>query len=162
MPPEGVKAASGARLLRCAAERGRGGLVEALVYPCLSGNASVNVQDLRQQFRYRTLAAFRLAVETGSVTRSAEELGVTQPAVSQILAGLERSVGFPLFSRGPARRLEPTAEALELHRAVCLALDAIGRVEATVKVLSAATHLASAADRWASEGAHRASGGRIS
>ena len=85
--------------------------------------------DLRQQLRYRTLAAFRLTVETRSATRAAEVLGITQPAVSQILAGLERAVGVPLFARGAGRRLEPTAAAERMMVDVKRVLDAMAHLE---------------------------------
>lgn len=94
--------------------------------------------DLRQQLRYRTLAAFRLTVETRSATRAAEVLGITQPAVSQLLAGLERAVGFQLFSRGAGRRLEPTGEARLLLEHVSRVLDAMGGLERLAKSLAGA------------------------
>src|SRR5690606_16729602 len=112
---------------------------------------TVDSLELRQQFRYRTLTAFRLTVEMRSATRTAEELGITQPAVSQLLANLERSVGFPLFYRGQGRRLEPTPQALELHSAVCRALEAFGEVEALVQILSTANQSGIPRDEWARE-----------
>ena len=66
-----------------------------------------NEHDLRHHLRYRTLAAFHLTAEVRSATRAAELLGITQPAVSQLLAGLERAVGFPLFARGVGRAFAP-------------------------------------------------------
>lgn len=98
----------------------------------------MNEQELRQQLRYRTLAAFRLTVETRSATRAAEVLGITQPAVSQLLAGLERAVGFPLFARGAGRRLEPTPEARRLFVDVGRVLDAMATLERLVGVLTEA------------------------
>ncbi|UPT84634.1 LysR substrate-binding domain-containing protein [Bradyrhizobium barranii subsp. apii] len=47
---------------------------------------------------------------TGSASRAAELLDITQPAVSRAIAELERSVGFSLFDRSGGR-LSPTAEA---------------------------------------------------
>ncbi len=58
----------------------------------------------------RQLEAFRAIMERGSVTAAAERLGVSQPAVSKILAGLEAEIGYPLFTR-IKRRLAPTSEA---------------------------------------------------
>ena len=59
---------------------------------------------------YRQLEAFRAVMETGSVTRAAEHLCVSQPAISKLLALLERSCGFDLFERH-GNRLVPTIEA---------------------------------------------------
>ncbi len=95
-------------------------------------------QEFRQQLRHRTLAAFRLTVETSSATRAAEILGISQPAVSQLLAGLERAVEFPLFSRGAGRRLEPTPEARRLFEEVCRVLDAMAVLERRDRAIAGA------------------------
>lgn len=95
-------------------------------------------QEFRQQMRHRTLAAFRLTVETNSATRAAEILGISQPAVSQLLAGLERAVGFALFARGAGRRLEPTPEARRLFDEVCRVLDAMTTLEKRARAISGA------------------------
>ena len=49
------------------------------------------------------LKAFLAVAETGSVTRAAERLGLTQSGVSRKLAGLETSLGFRLFDRDRGR-----------------------------------------------------------
>ncbi|BBK41404.1 hypothetical protein STVA_14240 [Allostella vacuolata] len=94
-------------------------------------------ESIRQQLRYRSLEAFRIVYETGSVTRAAERLDLSQPAVSQLIARIERSFGFSLFDRGLGRRLEPTAAARALHADVCRTLEAMARMEATVMTLAA-------------------------
>ncbi|TAM62089.1 LysR family transcriptional regulator [bacterium] len=56
----------------------------------------------------------RAAVEvarTGSFTRAAESMGLTQAAVSQHVAALERRLGAPLFDRA-RRRVVPSAAGL--------------------------------------------------
>ena len=65
----------------------------------------------------RQLQAFRRVVELGSATRAAVELGISQPAVSKLLAGLAEACGFELFVRN-GNRLDPTAEGLSLFREV--------------------------------------------
>lgn len=47
------------------------------------------------------LRSFLVLARTGNVTRAAEELQLTQPAVSNQLARLERELGLPLFDRTP-------------------------------------------------------------
>ncbi len=54
------------------------------------------------------LAVFHAVAEERSVSRGAERLGVSQPAVSKQLKSLERSVGARLFDRTP-RGVTPTA-----------------------------------------------------
>src|SRR5690606_26287300 len=51
--------------------------------------------------------------ELGSMTRAAEAANMTQPAISVMVADLERLVGVPLFLRH-ARGVKPTKTALEL------------------------------------------------
>jgi DNA-binding transcriptional LysR family regulator len=58
----------------------------------------------------RQIEAFRAVMEHGTVTAAAERLGVSQPAVSKTLAGLEREIGYALFTR-IKQRLAPTSEA---------------------------------------------------
>lgn len=45
------------------------------------------------------LKAFLAVAETGSVTRAAERLGLTQSGVSRKISGLEEEIGFRLFDR---------------------------------------------------------------
>lgn len=63
----------------------------------------------------RSLEAFVCVLREGSVTRAAERLGLTQPAVSLRLKALEEQVGRPLFERRGGR-LQPTPAGLELLR----------------------------------------------
>ena len=74
--------------------------------------------------RLRDLECFRTLMVHGTVTRAAELLGLSQPAVSSIVAGLEREVGFPLFARR-AGRLYPTAEARLFYIEAARALEGI-------------------------------------
>ncbi len=58
----------------------------------------------------RQLKALRAVIATGTTTQAAEILDVTQPAISSLIATLEREVGFKLFERVKGR-LVPTLEA---------------------------------------------------
>jgi len=58
----------------------------------------------------RQIEAFRAVMTEGSVTQAAVALGVTQPAVSCLIANLEESMGFLLFKRHRGR-FQPTGEA---------------------------------------------------
>lgn len=48
------------------------------------------------------LAAFFAAAETGKLSGAAARLGLSQPAITQRIHGLERVIGQPLFTRTPA------------------------------------------------------------
>jgi DNA-binding transcriptional LysR family regulator len=49
----------------------------------------------------RRVLTFREVAHLGSFSRAAEALALTQPAVSQQVAALERQIGEPLLNRGP-------------------------------------------------------------
>ncbi|MCC7276183.1 MAG: LysR family transcriptional regulator, partial [Alphaproteobacteria bacterium] len=123
----------------------------------------MGAEEVKQQLRHRTLLAFRLVFETASVTRAAERLAVTQPAVSQLIGGLERAVGAALFERGPGRRLVPTAAARELYADACRALDALDAFEAAARALAdrSGRRLAVAAEPALAGGFVRAVVGRL-
>jgi DNA-binding transcriptional LysR family regulator len=57
----------------------------------------------------RQIEALRAIMKSGSATRAAEALGITQPAVSRLVSELEKTIGFPLFDRTRGR-LEPTEQ----------------------------------------------------
>src|SRR5216684_8104300 len=61
----------------------------------------------------RQLRYFSAIVRTGSFTHAAEELGITQPSLSQQIRTLEKQIGNPLFERlGRSIRLTTYGEAL--------------------------------------------------
>lgn len=60
------------------------------------------------------LEIFGAMMRCSTTVEAAEQLGISQPAVSNGLRQLERELGVTLFER-VHRRLEPTAEALSLH-----------------------------------------------
>jgi DNA-binding transcriptional LysR family regulator len=63
----------------------------------------------------RQLAAFCAVVERRSFSHAAEQLGVTQPAVSLQIRSLEKRVGRQLLDRS-GRRVEPTEAGQRLYR----------------------------------------------
>lgn len=65
----------------------------------------------------RQVEAFRALLITGSVTKAAEIMHVTQPAVSRLIADFERAVGIKLFDRD-RRKLAPTKECMALFQEV--------------------------------------------
>ncbi|MDX6469622.1 MAG: hypothetical protein QOF75_1425 [Gaiellaceae bacterium] len=63
----------------------------------------------------RQLAAFCAVVERRSFSQAAEQLGVTQPAVSLQIRSLEKRLGTQLLDRS-GRRVEPTEAGNRLYR----------------------------------------------
>lgn len=66
---------------------------------------------------YKQIEAFRAVMVSGSASRAAELLQLTQPAISRSVLELEKAVGFALFNRIRGR-LVPTAEGQLFHRDV--------------------------------------------
>ena len=63
------------------------------------------------QLRY-----FSKIVEHRSFTRAAKDCSVSQPALSQQIAKLEKELGQPLFERqGRSIRLTPAGQVLQTH-----------------------------------------------
>jgi DNA-binding transcriptional LysR family regulator len=73
------------------------------------------------------LRSFLAVYRAGSVTDAAYHRGISQPAVSQHLAALERAVGSRLFVRKPGG-VEPTSRGRDLYAAVTEPLDALEAV----------------------------------
>ena len=75
--------------------------------------------------RIDCLRAFVRAMEGGSFSAAAKELGIGQPAISKRIALLEGEFGSQLFLR-TTRKLKPTPEA---HRIYDLARQILGAFE---------------------------------
>lgn len=75
----------------------------------------------------RELEVFRATLDTGSATRAAQRLGISQPAVSRALAQLEERLGVIMFIR-QSGRLTPTAEALAFNMELGPLFDGLERV----------------------------------
>jgi DNA-binding transcriptional LysR family regulator len=60
-----------------------------------------------RQFKLRDLHVFFTVVQRGSMGKAAQQLGVSQPAVSEVIADLEHALGVRLLDRSP-RGIEPT------------------------------------------------------
>lgn len=75
---------------------------------------------------------FEAAARHGSFTRAADELGMTQAAVSYQIKALEERVGAPLFLRRP-RQVELTETGLRLAAASTQALDVLSAAFGTMR-----------------------------
>ncbi len=86
----------------------------------------------------RNLQVFQALLEAGSMTRAAELLNLSRPAVSIALSRLEAEVGFRLFHRQKGF-FAPTAEAVLLQRDTERSLLSIERVQARVREIRSGT-----------------------
>jgi len=84
---------------------------------------------MRPQFRQ--FQAFHAVIETGTVTSAAEQLGISQPGVSNLLAQLERQTGLKLFHRSKGR-LVATPEASVLYREIDTVVRGLDHVNQAV------------------------------
>ena len=89
--------------------------------------------------RFRQLEAFRAIMLCQTVTRAADMLFISQPAVTRLLADLEESVGFRLFERSRGR-LHPTAQAQLLYEEVDRSLIGIDRIARTAHAIKTQQH----------------------
>ena len=80
------------------------------------------------KFKIRQLEAFRAVAETGSITKAAKQLEVSQPAVSRLVADFSNSVGFELFKRRHGI-LEPTSDSRYLLAEVRRVIDSLDHLE---------------------------------
>ncbi|MBO8140847.1 MAG: LysR family transcriptional regulator [Firmicutes bacterium] len=85
---------------------------------------------------YRSFVAI---YREGSVSAAAQARYMTQPAISQHLAALEREVGEPLFQRGP-RGMVPTERGAALYSAVAPAVEQLERITSQLRGGSKEAH----------------------
>ncbi|RYE42236.1 MAG: LysR family transcriptional regulator [Hyphomicrobiales bacterium] len=76
---------------------------------------------------FRQVEAFRAVMTTGSASRAADLLQVTQPAISRSILELEKVTGFQLFDRVRGR-LVPTAEGQLFFRDVETTFQGLDRL----------------------------------
>ena len=79
---------------------------------------------LGRQFKLRDLHVLFAVAQFGSMAKAAAHFSVTQPAVSQAIADLERVVGVPLLDRGP-HGVVPTVYGDKLLKRGAEAFDAL-------------------------------------
>ena len=78
-------------------------------------------------YQLRQLEAFHAVMEQGNVTKAAESLEISQPAVSRLIGDLRQALGFKLFER-VNRRLQPTPEAKTLFTEVDRVLGNLNQI----------------------------------
>jgi len=79
--------------------------------------ALVSVDErIGRRLKFRDLQVFFAVVQTGSMAKAAKHLGITQPAVSDVVGAVEDMFGVRLFDRtAKGVDLTPYGEALRVR-----------------------------------------------
>jgi DNA-binding transcriptional LysR family regulator len=101
-------------------------------------------QFFLMEFNLYPLWTFLRVFQAGSLTRAAEQLGISQPAVSAHLKGLEQRYGSPLLVRS-ARGMRPTPLGEAVHRQAQAVFGELQELERVVSGQSEGENLAIAA-----------------
>lgn len=104
---------------------------------------------MAEEYNLYPIRVFQIVAKAGSVTQAAEELGISQPAVSAQLRSLENRIGGPLFERTPRGMvLTPAGRVLSEHAGPIFARmedmrsavgSALGQVRGEVTIASSGT-----------------------
>ena len=81
--------------------------------------------------RFRPLQALHSVIETGTVTAAAQSLGISQPAISNLLSQLQDQTRLILFERERGR-LVPTPEAKVLYREIDTVVRGMNQVNLAI------------------------------
>ncbi len=87
---------------------------------------------MQQALNLRQVEAFKAVIEQGTVSQAAAVLGVSQPAVSKLLAHLEAETGLSLFDRLRGK-LAPTHQGMRLYQEVERIFMGLRQVEEAVE-----------------------------
>lgn len=82
----------------------------------------------------RQVEAFKAVIETGTVSRAAEMLNISQPAMSKLIAHLEMDTGLQLFDRVKGR-LAPTERGMRLYEEIDRIFAGVRQVENAVEAI---------------------------
>ncbi len=88
-----------------------------------------------RRFKLRDLHVFFTVVQWRSMAEAAKRLGVSQPAVSEIIADLEHTLGVRLLDRSP-QGVEPTIYGNELLKGGTAAFDELKQSIRNIEFLS--------------------------
>jgi DNA-binding transcriptional LysR family regulator len=87
-------------------------------------------------FNLRHLKAVIAVAESGTISAAARAVNLTQPAITQAIAKLERQIGMPLFDRTPGAMQPTDAAAILIPRAQA-ALDLVASPRVTAPQMRA-------------------------
>jgi DNA-binding transcriptional LysR family regulator len=79
-------------------------------------------RQIGRRFKLRDLHVFATVVQRGSMAKAAEQLGVSQPAISEVIGDLERALGVRLLDRNP-QGVEPNIYGRALFKRCRVVFD---------------------------------------
>jgi DNA-binding transcriptional LysR family regulator len=79
-------------------------------------------RHVERRLRFRDLQVFLAVVQHGSMGKAAAQLGMTQPSVSELISGLETTIGARLFDRSP-HGVAPTLYGQALRKRAIASVD---------------------------------------
>jgi DNA-binding transcriptional LysR family regulator len=91
--------------------------------------------QIGRRLRLRDLHVFATVVQRGSMAKAAQQLGVSQPAVSEVMADLEHALGVRLLDRS-ARGVEPTIYGDALFKRSAAVFDELKQSVRDIEFLS--------------------------
>jgi DNA-binding transcriptional LysR family regulator len=91
--------------------------------------------QIGRRLRLRDLYVFSSVVRLGSMAKAAQELGVSQPAISEVIADLEHALGVRLLDRGP-QGVSATVYGVALERRSVAAFDELKQGIKDIEFLS--------------------------
>jgi DNA-binding transcriptional LysR family regulator len=94
--------------------------------------------QIGRRLRLRDLHVFSTVVQRGSMAKAARELGVSHPAVSEVIADLEHALGVRLLDRS-AQGIEPTIYGDALLKRSVAVFDELKQSVRDIEFLSDAT-----------------------
>jgi DNA-binding transcriptional LysR family regulator len=87
-----------------------------------------------RRLNLRQVEAFKAVIEFGTVSRAAEMMNISQPAMSKLIAHLEEDTGLRLFDRVKGR-LAPTRRGMRLYEEVDRIFAGVRQVENAVEAI---------------------------
>src|SRR5262249_55220963 len=94
--------------------------------------------QIGRRLKLRDLHVLSMVVERGSMAKAAQQLGVSQPAVSEVIANLEHALGVKLLDRS-AQGIEPTVYGGALLKRSVVVFDELKQSIRDIEFLSDAT-----------------------
>src|SRR5206468_667170 len=85
-----------------------------------------SMDSIHRRLNPRDLHVFKAVAEHGNISKAAGSLAISRPVISRTVAGLEHTLGVPLFDRSP-QGVEPTLYGRALYKLAITLFDDLRR-----------------------------------